>query len=107
MLSPLETIQERSASPRELVLAIVDAITALDLLERQGSHVLGWEGWLRYSDGHLGHSERYQGTTDLSALQSVAAFELCRRTMREAQEEFERSPERNARELLFCITHDV
>gem|GEM_PF-4720331 len=39
-------------------------ITALQMLEAAGAPLLGWEGWLRYPDGTLGHADKYQGTVD-------------------------------------------
>ena len=107
MSSELQKIRERSVSPSELVLSFDDAMQALDLLQQRGARVRGWEGWLRYPDGRLGHSERHQGTADLSAIAAAAAFELCRRSMREAHQAFRSAPDREASELLFCITHDV
>ena len=106
MKTRLEELQERSASPRELILAFSDAMSALDTLESHGTRVLAWEGWLRYRDGRLGHSGQHQGTIDLSTIEFSAAFDLCRSTIREADEVFRRDGERDATELLFCITHD-
>ena len=81
-------------------------MSALDTLEQLGARVLGWEGCLRYRDGRLGHSSRHQGTTDLSAVEPQAAYDLCRRTIREGDEVFRSAGENEALELLFCISHD-
>lgn len=55
-------LQRFSASATELVLPLIQALEAVEFFERSGSTVLGWEGWLRYSDGRLGHSSKHQGT---------------------------------------------
>ena len=80
---------------------------ALAELERNDATILGWEGWLRYPDGRVGHSAEHQGTADMSALDAGAAYEYCRNTIREAHAQFSVRPERSADALLFCITHDV
>jgi hypothetical protein len=106
MSTPLRQLQERSASPRELVLSYRDAETALDTLEGVGASILGWEGWLRYPDKRLGHSGRHQGTTGLGQLPRAEAYSLCRSTIRAAHTEFLSKPEVEGGELLYCLTHD-
>jgi hypothetical protein len=107
MSSTLKSLKARSASPRELVLTYEDALSALDELEQHGAKVLGWEGWLRYADGRVGHSSDHQGSADLSGLNPTAAYKFCRTTIRDAYEQFSVQPEGSATELLFCIGHDV
>lgn len=58
----LADLQRLSVSQSELVLPYPHAITALQLLEATDAILMGWEGWLRYPDGRLGHSDMHQGT---------------------------------------------
>ncbi|SEI43777.1 hypothetical protein SAMN03159495_0229 [Pseudomonas sp. NFR16] len=60
----LAGLQQLSVSQSELVLPYVHAITALQMLETAGAPLLGWEGWLLYPDGTLGHADKYQGTVE-------------------------------------------
>jgi len=106
MAPTLRDLQLRSASSVELVLEYADALAALDVLERLGAIVLGWEGWLRHADDRLGHSARYQGTADLSSLSRSQAYDLCRRTIRDAHSEYLATPEVPHAQLLFCVSHD-
>jgi hypothetical protein len=103
-LLPAHLLQA-SAKSDELVLPYGMAQEALDALEAGGVQILGWEGWLRYADGRVGHSGSGQGTVDLSGMRSKDAYMLCRNTMAEANSEHERKPEREKTELLFCLTH--
>lgn len=81
-----------------------EAIAALEALRREGARLYGWEGWLRYPDDRLGHSERFQGTVDLSGLGMEDAYTLCHATIRQAQEEYAARPDAGSTELLFCLT---
>ena len=96
-----------SASKDELVVPFALSLEALDALEKGRGRLLGWEGWLRRSDGSLGHSAKHQGTVDLGGLLPDAAFALCRKTIAEAHREHGRAPEVLGSELLFCITYDA
>jgi len=60
-----EDIKSRSASKDELVVEYIDAMELLHIFERENIKVLGWEGWIKYPNGKLGHSEKYQGTERL------------------------------------------
>jgi hypothetical protein len=88
------------------VLPFDDATAALNALEESGASILGWEGWLRYSDNRLGHSAKYQGTADLAQLPLADAYNFCRATIRDAYQAFLSSPEVEGGELLFCLTYD-
>ena len=94
----------RSASRWEIVLRYEDALGALEHLGTRGVRVLGWEGWLVYSDGRTGHSTRFQGTTDLGALAPEKAIEVCRATMAGAHIMSSANPEAPDAELQFCIS---
>ena len=94
----IEALQQKSASRNELVLPLALALDALKSFKAAGIVVLGWEGWLRYPDGRLGHSARHQGTSG-----SGWEYETLEQTMRQAQTEHLTEPEAPHSELLFCI----
>jgi len=100
-----QRLLDASASTTELVLPLKEALEALELLQRSGSQVLGWEGWLLYPDGRKGHSGLHQGTVDLSGMERLAAYFLCRESIQQAHAEHMRKPQSPGTELLFCITH--
>ena len=91
-----------SLSDNEIVLPHPDVIATIHRLPQFGLRLLGWQGWLRYPDGRVGHSARQQGTVDLSDISPVEAAEFCIRTIEEAYAEAARHPELG--ELYFCIT---
>jgi hypothetical protein len=103
----ISDFQLLSASATELVLPLAQALEAVELLERTGIAVLGWEGWLRHSDGKLGHSARHQGTVMHQSVVTPPEFAWLRETMEIAQAEHLSSPEAPNSQLLFCITPDV
>jgi hypothetical protein len=96
-----------SASADELVLPFAESLEALDVIERNGGRIHGWEGWVRRADGSLGHSAKHQGTADLAEVSRDTAFVLCRKTIIEANREYTNAPEGVGSELLICITHDA
>lgn len=100
----LSELQTKSASPQELVLSLPDALAAIDLFERSGTPVLGWEGWLRRPDGHLGHSAQHQGAAVDGPISTVAEYAWVKRTMQDSQTVHDLNPEVPGSELLFCIT---
>lgn len=100
----IEEIKSRSASKREMVVDYLDAIRLLDIYERSGVKILGWEGWVRHPGGRLGHSKKYQGTVDLSAMPNSSAVALAKSTIIQAHEEWGSVPEVDGAILLFCIT---
>ena len=100
----LEDIKSRSASPEEIVVNYTDAMELLYIFENDNTKVLGWEGWVKHQDGSLGHSQKYQGTTDLSHMSNASAIALTKSTIMQAHTEWEEIPEVNDAELLFCIT---
>ena len=100
----LDEIKSRSFSSTEIVVKYTDAIELLHLYEQAGVRVLGWEGWLQHPDGTLGHSRKFQGTTDLSNLSSSSSIALCKTTIMQANSESHEIPEVEGAELLFCIS---
>lgn len=99
-----EDIKERSESEDELVVGYTDAMELLYLFEQSDTKVLGWEGWLKYENGTLGHSKKYQGTVDLSDMPKASAIALVKSTIMQAYTEWQETPEVNNANLLFCIT---
>ena len=100
----IEEIKKRSISTNELVVEYMDAMDALEIFHDMGVKVLGWEGWLSYRNGSVGHSLRHQGTTDLSHIPSMAAIALAKATIMQAHTEWQESPEVPDAELFFCIS---
>ena len=99
----ISELQAKSASDRELVLPLAAALEALRLFEQAGTYALGWEGWLRYPDGRLGHSAKHQGTA-FELASPVEQHAWLSRTMLQSQTEHDAHPEVPGSELLFCIT---
>jgi len=99
-----EDIKERSESENELVVGYTDAIKLLYLFEQIDTQVIGWEGWLKYDNGQIGTSLKYQGTVDLSGMPNSSAIALVKSTIMQANSEWEEDPEVNGASLLFCIT---
>jgi hypothetical protein len=99
-----EELASRSISPREIVLPLRDALEAIDILEKKGILILGWEGWVKGRDGRVGHVSVPQGTVSLDALSVHEAAEVCRRTMLQDTAMWEAGHKGTTDELLFCIT---
>jgi hypothetical protein len=106
-MNSFEDIKLRSASTKKLVVSYSDAMELLYIFEQNSTRVLGWEGWLKYENGLLGHSEKYQGTVDLSAMPSSSAIALVKSTIMQSHTEWQEKPERENASLLFCITTDT
>jgi len=99
----LEEILSRSASDNKIVLEYIDALELLYLFGNSNKEVLGWEGWIKYPDGSLGHSAKYQRTTDLSSMPNESAIALIQSSIMQAHSEWEEVPEVENAKLLFCI----
>lgn len=106
-MKSIEDIQKRSVSSNELVVCYMDAMDLIDIFRERGFKVLGWEGWLVYPNGAIGHSSRHQGTSDLSAMPATAASDLVKATITQAYKEWQLRPEVPNVELYFCITVDT
>jgi len=100
----LEDIKSRSESTDEIVVNYTDAMELLYIYEKNNTKVIGWEGWVKHSNGSVGHSEKYQGTTDLSHMSNSSAIALTKSTIMQSHTEWEEKPEVENAELLFCIT---
>ncbi len=97
-------IKSRSASEEEIVVSYNDAMELLCIFEQDATQILGWEGWIQYLDGSLGHSQKYQGTGDLSSMLKASAIALAKSTIMQAHTEWEGKPEVSNADLLYCIT---
>lgn len=100
----LEKLQQYSASTRELVLPLPQAIEAIELMEQLKIPVFGWEGWLRLPDGRVGHSALHQGTATDYAFTALSDYAFLKRTIRDSYDLHQSNPEIPSSELLFCIT---
>ncbi len=99
-----EDIKSRSESKSEIVVCYMDAMELLYIFEQKSTQVLGWEGWLKYSNGTLGHSQKYQGTADLSSMSNASAIAFVKISIMQAFTEWNEQPEVSNAALLFCIT---
>jgi hypothetical protein len=100
-----QELQKVSASSLEIVLSYQEALWAIDHLTQAGVPILGWEGWIRFPGGELGHSESFQGTTDTEGIEDkFERAEFICHTIEEAWTEWQKQPETDPSELLFCIT---
>lgn len=100
----LDEIKSRSASKEEVVVEYIDAMELLHIYEGNDTQVFGWEGWIKYPNGSLGHSRKYQGTTDISGMPNSSAIALAKNTIMQAHTEWCEIPEVEGAILLFCIT---
>ena len=85
-MSDLELLPSRlrdlSISPKEIVLPLVAALEAVDILESHGAYILGWEGWVKDAQGRHGHGTAPQGWSADTKRHSVHdAAQLCRDTI--------------------------
>ncbi|MGV6852049.1 MAG: hypothetical protein ACWA5R_07710 [bacterium] len=99
-----EDIKSRSESTDEIVVNYTDAMELLYIYEKNNTKVLGWEGWVKHSNGSVRHSDKYQGTTNLSRMPNSSAIALTKSTIMQSHTELEEKPEVDNAELLFCIT---
>ena len=73
-------------------------------VEEKNLKILGWEGWIKYPNNSLGHSKKYQGTTDLSSMPNSSAIAFTKSLIMQAHTEWKEKPEVENADLLFCIT---
>ena len=98
-----ERLRVKSVSSREIVLPLPEALAALDWLEARGARVLGWEGWVKTSEGHVGHGSAPHGwSTD--NLTNAEALQLCRTTIPAAAAEWTLENPETTDLVHFCIT---
>lgn len=109
-LLPLE-LQENSLSKKEVILSLEDALKAVDIYSTNNWLVLNWEGWVKYSEGKHGHSEKHRGTSDIfkkkdedweTFVERSASY--CIKTIIKAQDLWNMEPEYPDAMLYFCIT---
>ena len=99
-----ERLRETSISQQEIVLPMAEALEAIDLLESQGVLILGWEGWVKDTQGRVGHGSAPQGTESLQDLSAHEAAELCRATIPADAEQWAQDNPGSTDALYFCIT---
>lgn len=93
-----------SLSKDEIVLPLAEAIRAIDVLTANGISILGWEGWLKYSDGRVGHGNAPQGTASLDGCPLARAATLCKETISQSAGEWEAENNGSENALYFSIT---
>lgn len=97
-------IASKSISNKEVVLPMVEALAAIDLFEQNGVLILGWEGWVKQTDGRVGHGSVPQGTVGLEDLSISEAAKLCRETIQQDAARWIAENPKSTNELHFCIT---
>jgi len=100
----LENLQQYSASTRELVLPLRQALEAIERMEQLKIPVFGWEGWIRRTDGRIGHSALHQGTAAECAIATSSEYAWLKQNIQESYDLHHSNPEMPSSELLFCIT---
>ena len=99
-----DEIISRSESSDEIVLGYTDAMELLHLYENDSTQICGWEGWIKYPDGSLGHSKKHQGTEDLTHMPKLSAIALAKSTIMQSHNEWQEKPEVESASLYYCIT---
>ena len=104
-------LSRASISHNEIVLDYQSVLEAIDQLAAEGYAVTAWEGWLLYSDGRRGHSARHQGTMCIVSVANEdaqrfvnRAADIARRTIHQAQLEWEQQPEFLGATLYYCLS---
>jgi len=87
----------KSLSEREIILGREDALRAVDILAANGFTFLGWEGWVEYPGGRIGHHEPWETFT-------AEAADFCRCTMNLAHSEWMEDADATDVGLFFCVT---
>ena len=98
-------ITAKSISKDEIVLPIAEALEAIDFMTSNDIRILGWEGWLKASDGRVGHGNAPQGTSSLEGLTVQEAAQLCKETIKKEFLLWKKENTETTDELYFCITH--
>jgi hypothetical protein len=98
-------ITAKSISKNEIVLPITEALEAIDFMTSCDIRILGWEGWLKASDGRIGHGNAPQGTSSLEELTVQEAAQLCKETIKKTFLLWKKENIETTDELYFCITY--
>jgi hypothetical protein len=100
-----QNLASKSISVREVVLPLVAALLAIDVLEALGFHILGWEGWVKSADGSVGHGSagRYSSMS-LDELNPSEAATFTRQGITEDAASWESANIGTTDVLHFCIT---
>lgn len=99
-----ERLSSKSISSKEVVLPYQEALEAIDIFENGGYLLLGWEGWVKASDGRVGHGSAPQGTVSLEKCTVVEAANICRETICSDKADWEKEDPESDEKLYFCIT---
>ncbi|OCQ23142.1 hypothetical protein A7985_04110 [Pseudoalteromonas luteoviolacea] len=99
-----ERLSSKSLSAKEVVLPYNEALEVIDFFENEEYLILGWEGWVKTSDGRVGHGSAPQGTVSLENCTVVEAASICRETIRSDKAGWEKDNPESDEELHFCIT---
>lgn len=99
-----QRLRDLSISRREIVLPMAAALEAIDFLESQGKQILGWEGWVKDTQGRVGHGGAPQGTGSLHDLSVHEAAQLCRSTIPPDAAQWSQDNPGTIDALHFCIT---
>jgi hypothetical protein len=107
-----EQLRSQSLSRTEIVLPYAAALEAIAHLRATGVGLLGWEGWVSHSNGHVGHAS-FQGTMDIVQGDDESweeyvnrSADFCVKTIMQDQASWNSSPDHPAATLCFCITVD-
>ena len=98
---------QSSLSTRELVLRLPEALVVLEALAAAKVPVLGWEGWIRYPDGKVGHSREYQGTVSIDRNPGEALSDYVQRSVSFARQTIIDSRDAWDRELRFRAGNSI
>lgn len=97
-------ITSKSISDKEIVLPLREALLAIDIFEQSNVHILGWEGWVKTSDGRIGQACALQGTASLQDLSVSNAAQLCKQTLKEDYDQWCKKHPSSHDQIHFCIT---
>lgn len=100
-------LKEKSISQSEIVLPVAEALEAISFFEVQGTRILGWEGWIKDSQGHIGHRDAPQGTVSLNHLSFYEAAQLCRSSILDEATQWAHDNPNTSDVLYFCITAET
>ena len=98
-------LSSKSISDGEVVLPLAEALLAINILEAAGFQILGWEGWVKGTDGRVGHGSA--GRYSSASLEKLSLGEAARVTRHGIVEDAASWNAANAgtTDLLhFCIT---
>lgn len=109
-LLPVE-IKVKSLSDKEIVLNYEDSLKVLDILLSANLAFLGWEGWIKYLNGRVGHVSDYQGTISIEQEKEELwkhyqkrSYEGVKKTIEDSNKKWQNDSRSKEHQLYFCIT---